>query len=236
MCIRAAARSSVQFIVLEEWILRNLLAQLPQLEGKVVVLPHPVPLNEHPVKFSRGTPPYLVAFLGLTTPHKGFDDFLGLIQQAKNLGCRTMNFELIGRLHPRYDTPQVRALFQGQSRPQRLIRLDYVQRVQRCDFVYLNLSPSHYDFTASGVLVDAIAFQKPVLVGGPLIHDPSLNRYGPIGLYCDKDEVIAKLSEATDQTSSYRKWTKSLGMLGKQRTFSSLAHHLIYWCNHHSRA
>lgn len=223
--LRCACHRRIQFLVLEEWILRSLVTVAARIAANAAAIPHPIPLLETSTVSPTLGLPLRVGFLGLATPQKGFDHFLALASDPRWHEDDSVTFDLIGRLPPDADQRRAAEVFGPEGLNQRIDREEYTQRLAACHLIYVHLDPDHYGLSASGVLLDAIAWEKPILCGGPLLSDPSLNSVGPIGYYCAPEEsavTVADIVEKMDMTA-YSQMVARIQQLQSERKYTALA-------------
>lgn len=235
--LKMAVRGGVRFIVLESWILRGLRELLPEVASNTLLIPHPVPPNETPRPSSTLSLPLRIGFLGFATPEKGFDSFLALASDARWRSGKQVTFDLIGRLPPDANGSVVLEVLPNSNFNQRLRRDEYVRRLQRCDLVYVCLDESHYGYSASGVLLDAIAWEKPILCGGPLIEKLATESGAKLGYLCDPADAASVLDEITNtlDDTAYRSMVDNLRQLGSRRTIQATAELLSQGIDQHVR-
>lgn len=152
--------TAIQYIVLERAIEQKLKQELPRLACCVQLLPHPVP-QEVPGEAPPLSLPLKIGFLGLATPAKGYPEFVRIAERVKQHCGERIEFHAIGRLPDGAAHPSSEAL---SSLPRkRMPREEYSAGVAALHYVCLPFSGTHYAFAASGVLLDAVAFKKPLL-------------------------------------------------------------------------
>jgi hypothetical protein len=184
--LRLLARGEDQLLVLEEAILEELEREAFWLRDHVRALPLPLlPFegdnSEHAERL-RGEP-LRIGFLGLATSGKGYEEYLKLARGAKERLGSSIEFHAFGRL-----APEMKGLNQSAlARPlgqDRLTRQAYVAGVMGLHFVCLPYQGDHYRWTASGVLVDALAFVKPIITLPQPITMGLFEDYGNVGHLC----------------------------------------------------
>jgi glycosyltransferase involved in cell wall biosynthesis len=180
--IMAAPRRLVRYLVLEDSIKTALVRMLPACASCTDVLPLPINATE-----LRGPPTVRtphdgrprIGFVGLATEAKGIDIFLRLAEDFSD----RIDFTLVGRASPGTDLAPFAALADPVGTTQ-LPREDFLARLAGLDYVMLPFRPGYYDLAASGALIDAITWLKPVIVTDlPFVAD-MFNRFGDIGHLC----------------------------------------------------
>ncbi len=173
------APRGLRIVVLEHPIAQALAAKLPSVADRIVVLEHPIAERIAPATPRRdGT--LKVGFLGLASRVKGFDVFCAL---ARAVTARRdhVAFHVVGRQGPTAPDPADLAALETSPALEPLDRATYVDRLADLDLVALLHDAGHYAHTASGVLLDALAAERPILsLPNPLI-DALSERFGPLG-------------------------------------------------------
>jgi glycosyltransferase involved in cell wall biosynthesis len=216
---------SLQFLVLEESIRQQLVALLPGLGARVAAIGHPFPegqVAESPLPLRH---PLHIGFLGLATPQKGFDVFLGLAEKVRAMHGSNVQFHALGRAMTGAETRSYEVLDTSPTR-EGLSRDEYVRRVHGLHFVCLPYRGSHYELSASGVLLDAIALLKPIVaLPSPTIRE-IFSREPSAGYLCDTPEqlvdVVSTLVSRLDE-DAYRQQVSALRSLRSERSPTSLA-------------
>ncbi|HEX9666323.1 MAG TPA: glycosyltransferase [Thermodesulfobacteriota bacterium] len=188
-------RSNIQYLALEKGIRDAILESTPFLAGKVEVLEAPIPPNERESVAIELSQPIRFGFLGLANEQKGFSIFVKLATQVSRIYRNQAEFHAIG-MFPNGKAP-VKELDALAIKPcfERLSRKDFVERVKQLHFAIFPHRMEQYELTASGVLMDAIAWGKPIIARRiPIFHD-LFNKYGEIGYLFDNDSELADITE-----------------------------------------
>lgn len=177
-----------RYLVLEESIKAELGGIVPEALPAVEVLPHPANPDE-----IAGTAeltlqlPIRVGLIGQATEAKGISPFLETANLLKQRYGERIEFYLIGRVFPGTDVARFAAL-DGPVSTERLSREQFRTLLGRVHFAFLPLQPSYYRLAASGALLDAITWLKPVVATAiPIVAD-LFERYGDIGYQCHTTE------------------------------------------------
>ena len=107
---------------------------------------------------------------------------------------------------------------------ERMTRSEYVRRVNNLHFVCMFFDWA-YEFVASGVLLDSIAFGKPVIATQLTTFKNLAERYGDIGYLCRPDEIIETISSIIQQNDSdrYKRQVLNISQARMSRTPETLA-------------
>ncbi len=108
----------------------------------------------------------------------------------------------------------------------KLTRADFIQRVRKLDFIFLPYESAHYQWSPSGVLMDAVSFAKPIIARSLPMTRRLFEVYGPMGyLFSTEEELneimIFLLSEFPQK--AYRAFQENLQKAGQDRTPEALA-------------
>jgi glycosyltransferase involved in cell wall biosynthesis len=214
----------IQFIILEEPVRRTVVKLFPALESHLAKLDHPIPsieTREPDVDFRA---PFRFGFLGLATDAKGFPAFLEMAAILKQRFSDRVEFHAIGTIPPDSVPPSMEALTVKPGTAKR-DRSDFARAIQHLHYVCLPYQGAQYELSPSGVLMDAIAFGKPMLsVGIPLVKD-LFDRFGDIGFLCTDtrnfcDTITQIVTEADE--GRYRRQVEALRAVRESRTSAAL--------------
>ena len=217
----------IQFIVLEEPIRDAVLKELPYLSTRIGVLDHPIPLDEKHIESNDFYPPIQFGFLGLATEHKGFLKYLTVASEISTRFPGIASFHVIGRSNDQYKYLSFPEMTFLSTKPctERLSRDKYIQGLKKLHYVCLFCGDRHYEFSASGVMLDSVAWGKPIIAAQLPIFKNLMNRFGDIG-YLSKDdefsETIGTILRKVD-TNRYKRQVLNMHQVKKSRTPDSLA-------------
>jgi len=186
----------LRFLVLEEAIRQELARIAPPAAERTDVLPLPVNLGELPlVPEPELHRPVQVGFVGQATEAKGISAFLETAATFRERYQGLVEFHLIGRVMPGGD-PASFAVLDSPASERHLSRQEFLDRLARLHFVFLPFKPGYYNLSASGALLDAITWLKPIIATRlPIVAD-LFARFGDIGYLCDDpEEMRAALAE-----------------------------------------
>ena len=217
---------NIQYLVLEQSIRDTVVNRLPQLSGKVEALEHPIAPNEgacQPIAFNE---PLRLGFLGDTLEIKGFPLFVETANAVTAKYGRRVEFHVIGQSSE--DNTLVSGITALATKPARrhVMRDEFIRGLERLHFIILPHEAALYTLTASGVMLDAIAWEKPVIARKIPIFEAMFDRYGDIGyLFSNGAELtdIIKCVLITADKSRYYRQVKNLRDARKSRAPESLA-------------
>jgi glycosyltransferase involved in cell wall biosynthesis len=214
----------IQFIILEEPVRKTVVDLFPAVERHLAKLDHPIPSNEQHDADVDFRAPFRFGFLGLATDAKGFPAFLEMAAILKQRFADRVEFHAIGTISPDSVPSSMEALTVKPGTAKR-DRSEFTRSVRHLHYVCLPYQGSQYELSPSGVLMDAIAFGKPVLsVGIPLVKD-LFDRFGDIGFLCTDtrsfcDTITAIVTEADE--ARYRRQVQALRAVRESRTSAAL--------------
>jgi glycosyltransferase involved in cell wall biosynthesis len=215
----------IQFVVLEESIRDTLAAEFPRLARHLAVLPHPIPPSEPFVADYHLRAPFRFGFLGLASDAKGFPAFLEMASSLRGRFGDRVEFHAVGTLPPGSAPPSMEPLT-VKAGLVKANRTDFSLAIRQLHYVCLPYNGSHYELSPSGVLMDAIAFGKPVLATGiPLVKE-LFDRYGDIGFMCtDTRDFCNTMTDIVNQADEahYRAQVNALRAVRASRTPATLA-------------
>lgn len=223
----ACKGGGVQLIVLEQPILDTIKRELPELAGCVHLVEHPIPpgrFADAPVRLEL---PLQIGFLGLGTKQKGIATFIDVAATIKQNFPEKADFHVVGRLHTDIDSNALPGIDSLTTKPSqsRLKRDLYETLVRQMHYVCLFFEGKHYDVTASGVLLDCIGREKPVITSNIALFQKLNERYGDIGHICPDGRyarLIANLIENPDP-ERYRRQVENLRKAKQARSPNQLA-------------
>jgi hypothetical protein len=216
----------VRFLVLENAIRKALMEQIPNAGDITDVLPLPINRGEAdaatPMTLTR---PVRIGLVGQATEAKGILPFLDLARTFRESLPGAVAFHVVGMPGAGIDVGKFAVLhdeppYVGLSRP------DFVERLQRLHYVCLPLHTKYYGLAASGALIDAITWLKPIIATPlPIVVD-LFTRFGDIGFLCETTDqmqtVIDGLVREPDQ-ARYDRQVANLQRLRASRLPAALA-------------
>jgi hypothetical protein len=211
---------NIQYIVLEQSVRDTVVKHLPLLSSHVEVLDHPIPPNEGTSETIELGVPIRFGFLGLVSKAKGFPLFVRLAEEYTAKNGESAEFHAIG--HFLEDGRGANDLTALATKPgdTQMSRADFTQRLSRLHFVVLPYEVGFYTLTASGVLLDAIAWEKPVIARKIPIFEAMFEKYGDIGHLFGEDaelvEVVGGILKSPER-SRYRNQVLNLRKARKAR-------------------
>jgi len=217
---------NIQYLVLEQSIRDTVVNRLPQLSGKIEALEHPIAPNEGACQSIAFNEPIRLGFLGFALESKGFPLFVETADALTAKYGGRVEFHAIGRCSE--DNKLVNGTNALATKPARsyVTRDAFIRGVERLHFCLLPYQAAPYTLTASGIMLDAIAWEKPVIARKLPIFEAMFERYGDIGyLFSDGAELTDIIEHIllTGDKSRYHRQVMNLRCARKSRSPESLA-------------
>jgi hypothetical protein len=192
----------VRLLVLEDAIRRALARRAPITAATVDVLPHPIsPGEAEETEPNRLTTPLRIGMVGQATESKGITPFLALARDFAQTHPDAVSFHLVGNV-PRGTDMSAFAVLNEPVPTGHLSRAEFMEKLRQLHYVCLPLQPSYYELSASGALMDAVVWMRPIIATRVPIIEDLFDRFGDIGELCDDlagvRAAIARLASAPD--------------------------------------
>ncbi len=219
-------QTKTRFVMLEHGISIALSDFIPNVQNRLDVLPHMLPrvkfgiVNE--TKFREKI---RFGFIGGATKDKGFDTFVKLAQKFSQISECEVEFILIGKLFGSLDQLACSGI-KILDEQYLAIPDNYYTAVHSLDFAIFPFKPGYYDLSPSGALLDALAYNVPVIAIRNATIAKMFDEYGALGALCNNDEemfdVIHQIIHNKETFSSER-YQKSMKNISKFRSVEYLA-------------
>jgi len=183
-----------KIVVLEQHILANLLNVMPHLKTCVECILHPLPednsndsLSSNP-DFSTGV---TLCFPGTFNKEKGAELFCTLAERKSE----QLKFVVAGKLATDFNMKNREHLFTLPPAKSPLTREVFSKIINKSHFIFLGHEPSVYKWVASGVYLDALSYEKPIIAQRSEFFEGEFRKYGELGFLFDHiDELEVFLS------------------------------------------
>jgi len=190
------------------------------------VLPHPIsPVEIESAEPNTLTIPLRIGLVGQATESKGIQPFLALARTFKQTHPDAVTFHLVGNA-PRDTDLSAFAVLNEPVATLHISRADFLERLGRLHYVCLLLQPSYYELSASGALMDAVIWLRPVIATRVPIIAELFERFGDIGELCDDLDgmraAISRLASAPDPVR-YERQVANLRRVRDSRVPEALA-------------
>jgi len=177
-----------KIIVLEEHVLSNLTHVMPHLKSITQCVLHPLPIasatliNEKKLNDENK----IICFPGGFTFDKGANLFCDLGE----LNNGTMKLVVAGKLNNTFLMNDKEYLFFIPPAKESLSRREFSDIVNDSDFLFLGHNPSLYKWIASGVYIDALVYEKPIIAKRSAFFESEFSKYGEFGFLFDDIEEL----------------------------------------------
>ena len=136
--------------------------------------------------------PVRIGLVGQATEAKGITPFLETSRLFRQKYGKQVEFCLVGRVFPGDDISRFASL-DGPLSTTNLARDDFRKLLGRLHFVFLSLQPEYYRLAASGALLDALTWLKPVIATSVPIVSDIFAQFGDIGYLCSSAEDMQRV-------------------------------------------
>ncbi len=208
---------SLRYLVLEQPIKDALGRLAPAAAARTDVLPHPVHIEEIPAgpAASLGSP-LRVGFVGQGTQAKGFDAFLSLAHDLSARYGGRVTFHHVGRVLPGTDLSRCEVLADPSS-SEGLSRSEFLRRLGRLHYVLLPFHERYYNLSASGALIDAITWAKPVIATKLPLVQQLFDRFGDIGFLCEGEAGLRDAVETILIERDQERYARQVAAIARAR-------------------
>ena len=224
--LRISGYERFQHIVLEEAVRDEILKHMPFLRNSISVLDHPIPVDKHHVEINNFDLPIQFGFLGHASEKKGFSKYLTVASEISKRFPGQAKFHVIGPISDKYRRANLTKMAFLSETPgtEQMSRNEYVNRLKSLHFVCL-FYDKWYEFCASGVLMDSIAWEKPIIATQLPIFTTMQQRFGDIGYLCRKNEFSETISSIiqTHDSDRYKRQVLNMSQVKASRTPETLA-------------
>lgn len=218
--------SGIQYLVLEESIRDRVVKSLPLLSGKIEALEHPIAPTEGTAEVVDFSKPIRFGFLGTALKIKGYPLFVEVANVITEKYGKRAEFHVIGRCPEESKCVNGTDVLATPPAAGQLDRDDFIRGVAPLHFVVLTHEAAPYTLAASGVLLDAITWQKPVIARRIPTFEALFEKYGDIGYLFSDDAELTGILEQILQTvdkSRYHRQVLKLQEVRKSRDPETLA-------------
>jgi len=232
--LESFAKHSPEIVVLEEYIKRELISIIPALKNRVLVIPHPLPADQfRNFKKHEDVNVYDIGFPGIFSYDKGADLYRKICMAGD---FRSINYHVIGRNATNNEVAVLRRYLKSGPYDASLSREIYVQNVNKCDYLFFSQNESHYKLTASGVFLDAIYFEKPIIARKTPNLEALTNGLWNIGYFYESEEQLKSILHEIDSHSpglrdDYAMFIEALCKLKKDRELEFRRSVNLYLCS-----
>jgi hypothetical protein len=220
------ANKNIQYLVLEQSIRDTVVKSLPGLSDRFEVFEHPIAPNEGSSRTMEWSEPIRFGFLGLALKNKGFSTFVRLADEITAKYRERAEFHAIGRFSS--ESVNVQGMEALTTKPvvTTMPRVDFMRGLMSLHYIVLPHEPTAYALAASGVFLDAVAWQKPVIARKIPIFEAMFERHGDIGYLFSSDmelkNTVEQILRLNDQ-ARYRAQVQNLRTARESRAPKNMA-------------
>jgi glycosyltransferase involved in cell wall biosynthesis len=185
----------LRFLVLEEGIRDALGERLPGAQARTDALPLPINTAEATEPPAVLQKPLRFGFVGLGTADKGMDVFLRVARRIRARHGAEAEFVHVGAM-PRNAPAEGADVLAHPPSAAQLPREAFTARIRSLHYVVLPFRRGYYDLSASGALIDAITWLRPVIATRVPLSAQAFATMGAIGALCEDE---AGLEAAIEQ-------------------------------------
>ena len=216
--ITRISKSKIKLICLESLVAKNLLAEIPNLINNIKIIPHPIDELEK-IQLAKKDK-LTIAFVGILSPEKRPELFEQLTQCVNN---SKYNFSVIGWAHKPESFNFKNCIHLPSKGP--LPQETMQKQLAESDFICMLHEPEHYKLSASGVLLDAIKYKKPILhLNSELVLEIEKTS-GQFSISANSIEELAKHLDSVSQ-ADIELFNKNLEKLQVTRHYKYVAEEL----------
>lgn len=186
---------NIKYILLGNYIRNNVLALLPTLANYTCSLELPYDLVR-PVECGERKIPERIIFAsaGVATTAKGSHLFFNLAQDVmQNYKMTNVEFCYIGHFVDEGMNEFVNDCVDVPSKDYPLEKVAYETHFLSADFLVFFYPKDAYKLTFSGVFLDAVKFEKPIIAIRNDFFSYYFDKYGDLGWLCDDYEEVLDL-------------------------------------------
>jgi hypothetical protein len=222
--------NNVRYIVLGENIFKNIKKiktnNLP--EDSFIIIDHPYFYPEYKAIHSNlmdKSQALCVGTIGHTAVAKNSHKIFELAElMAGSIAENKITFKIIGNIS-KCMSPYINKHVKIQSKKSFMPRTLYEEEIESLTYIVFFYSDSQYQFIASGVFFDAIAFEKPIVALRNSFFEYYFGKYNDIGFLCENlDEMRTVLENFNPD--KYQNQIKNIRLLKEDLSLDTIADNL----------
>lgn len=210
--------SQIKFILLSKNVLENLLAYQPQLNrSDFIAVEHPYFFSEY-ASNKKIDGPLVLGTLGVNTIEKNSDKLFELAAGLEPyIRSGDIKISTTGPIKFNLEKCKNVNLVEINNNSSTMIsRKDYEHLISKLDLVLFFYENDRYKLTASGALLDAINYKKPIIALKNSLFNYYFKSFGEMGILC---ENIEEMQEVIEENSAIRKnYNRYLENMEKAKT------------------
>jgi len=197
-------RANVRYITTAGFIKMNLIKQIPSLHGRVFELDFPYIFEEVRSQASQVKPaqvddqnlPITITSAGVGSINKGTHDFFNVAKSLCQLPATSVQFVYAGRLADGELKNNIPACVRAIVDEDMLTPAKYQEVLLRTDYLVFFYPADSYKFGVSGVFLDAIKYEIPIIGIDNDFFKFCTDTIGKVGWLCnDANEIEKRIKE-----------------------------------------
>ncbi len=223
-------QADVQYLLLGKYIEENLFKIAPKLAQYAKVLEHPgifsdtVALEEN----NAGLHSPCFGSIGVVSRWKNSGAFLDLAESIHQKGLIQAKFCFVGALMETDLANRIKYSSTVEPMPQKvgafLSRSQINNAIENLDYAVFLYEPDSYVLKASGAIIDAFRFAKPVIAIRSAMAESFFDTYGDIGYLCsDQEELKNTIIGLITKPDPVRYKKQQLQMIDQRKKFGLAA-------------
>jgi hypothetical protein len=219
---------NIKYILLGDYIQNNALNIIPTLEKYTCSLELPYNLIK-PEKTIEPEPnsKLIFASAGVASISKGSNHFFNLAKDIlQNSTVKNIEFSYIGYFIDKRMNDFINNYVLLPSKDEPLDEINYKNYFLKVNFIILFYPPDSYKLTYSGVFLDAVKFEKPIIAIRNEFFTYYFDKYGDMGWLCDDYNdvlrLVTKLSVNVD-AEELKKFNKNIQKLKSELSVDNLS-------------
>lgn len=191
-------RSNIRYLTTASFIKKNLLVEIPALEGCVFHLDFPYIFSDdqqwgnrvNSLNSYNESLPVTITSAGVGSLKKGTGDFFKLAETVSQQYGKSVLFIYAGRLADKELSTRIPECVNALIDQEMLSQIKYKEVLQHTDYLVFFYPPNSYKFGVSGVFLDAIKYEIPVIAISNEFFEYCVDNIGKIGWLCSNTEEI----------------------------------------------
>lgn len=220
--LERAMRNGLNAIVLEGWIKNNLLKNYPKIGSNVSLIPHPIDeCISSPKLFSQQE--IIIAMAGILSPSKNIEEIVNLVNLLKvhPITSLCVKAEFLVYMPEEFRSENYQNL-PIKLQPTWLTNAQIREFYQSTDFIiWFHGTEQYYEYSASGILLDAVKFAKPLIALECKALSEFESDYGAVSVSASSVEgIVKKLTSFTAE--EYDVLVQNLRKAQQQRLYTNI--------------
>ena len=219
--LRCLRRKNLTYFVLGDYIRGNLIKLIPSLESHIFTIDLPYVFDEQPECCSSGSSQIIFGSIGAIAAWKNSSLFFDLSQYILSADTKLKaRFAFLGYLADDSLTvdqvAQLSLCGEGQFE-KALSSQEMKKQLSMIDYAVFLYSPNSYILTASGAVLDAFSFGKPIIALRTPLFEYLFKKMGDIGYLCNTYEEVKSTVLGLLQDPDHERYIQQKNQILTQR-------------------